>query len=438
MKAEKFPRSIELHRRAQKTLVGGVNSPVRSFRRVGGQPLLAARGEGAYLWDVDNNRYLDLVMSYGPHLFGHAHPRIVGAVTEAMRGSSCLGMTSEPELEWAELLLKRFPNYEKVRALSTGTEACATAIRLARGVTGRDKVLKFSGHYHGHVDSLMVAAGSGLATLADASNPTPDSAGIPRALTNLAVVGEFNNCELLEKIFERHGDELAAVILEPVMGNMGVIPPDPAFLNELRQRTRSHGVMLIFDEVMTGLRVDRGSAQERYGIHPDLTCLGKVVGGGLPLSALVGRAEHMDHLAPLGDVYQAGTLSGNPIAIAAGIAMMKLIDAEDPYSRLEEFGSKLQSWIEDEGRRCRLPIRVERVGSMISVFFREGALKNDQDALASDGALFNKYFWTMLEEGFMLPPSPYEACFLSVPHSELKDDVWAQGLRRVFQRIRTA
>jgi len=436
MSEKTYPRSSALHERAQKSLVGGVNSPVRSFRRVGGQPLLAARAEGSHLWDVDGNKYIDTVMSYGPHLFGHSHPKIVEAVTQAMKSSSCLGMTSEGEIEWAELLLKRLPKAEKVRAMSTGTEACATAIRLARGYTRRDKVLKFSGHYHGHVDSLMVAAGSGLATLAEASNPVPDSAGIPKALTELAIVAEFNNSKLLEEIFQRHGSDLAAVILEPVMGNMGVIPPDPAFLRELRQLTRSYGTLLIFDEVMTGLRVGLNSAQGLFGIEPDLTTLGKICGGGLPLSALAGRAEIMDTLAPLGPVYQAGTLSGNPVSIAAGIAMMKLIDAEDPYARLEEFGAKLQAWIEDEASRSRLPVRVERVGSMISVFFRQEKLRNDQDALATDTKLFNQYFWYMLEEGFMLPPSPFEACFLATTHLDVGDEVWAKGIRHVFQRLR--
>ncbi|MEO5666586.1 MAG: glutamate-1-semialdehyde 2,1-aminomutase, partial [Bdellovibrionota bacterium] len=403
-----------------------------------GQPLLASRGEGPYLWDADGNRYIDTVMSYGPHLFGHAHAKITEAVTSALKNSSCLGMSSEGEIEWAELLLKRFPNAQKVRAMSTGTEACATAIRLARGYTKRDKILKFSGHYHGHVDSLMVAAGSGLATLAEASNPVPDSAGIPVALTSLAVVAEFNNTKLLAEIFKSHGKDLACAILEPVMGNMGVIPPDPAFLKELRELTRIHGCVLIFDEVMTGLRVGARSAQGLYGVDPDLTTLGKIVGGGLPLSALAGPSEIMDKLAPLGPVYQAGTLSGNPLCVAAGIAMMKLIDAEEPYARLETFGAKIQTVIETEASRAKLPVRVERVGSMISVFFRKEALMNDQDALATDAALFNQYFWNMLEEGFMLPPSPYEACFLAVPHTQLGDDVWAQGIKRVFERIRPA
>jgi glutamate-1-semialdehyde 2,1-aminomutase len=432
----RYFQSSELNERARKVLVGGVNSPVRSFKRVAGNPILASRAQGAYLWDCDNNQYIDLVMSYGPHLFGHAHPRIVESLKKQMSSSTCLGMTSEGEIEWAELLLKRFPKYDKVRAMSTGTEACATAIRLARGHTGRDKILKFSGHYHGHVDSLMVAAGSGLATLAAASDPVPDSAGIPRALSSLAIVAEFNNIELLKNVFQRHGSELAGVIVEPIMGNMGVVPPDPEFLRILRELSRAYECVLIFDEVMTGLRVHRGSAQALYGIEPDLTCLGKVVGGGLPLSALAGPNFLMEQLAPLGSVYQAGTLSGNPLCVQAGIEMMKLIDEEDPYSELEEFGQKLEEWIQDEIHRSRMPMCVSRVGSMISVFCRESRPKNDRETVEVDHKLFQKYFWLMAEEGFMLPPSPYEACFLAVPHARIDEDRWKKGLRNVFEKIR--
>ena len=304
-----FSKSQELHEKAKKFLVGGVNSPVRSFKRVGEKPILAKSARGACIEDVDGNEYLDLVMSYGPHLFGHAHPSIVHAVQESMKHSSCYGMTGEREIVWAEKLLSKFPYYDKVRAMNSGTEACATAIRLARGFTGKDKILKFSGHYHGHVDSLMVAAGSGLATLADAGDTVPDSGGIPKALSDLVVVSEFNNLELLEKVFQRYGDELSCVILEPIMGNMGVIKPDPKFLQELRQLTRTYKTLLIFDEVMTGFRVHESSAQGLYGIEPDLTTLGKIIGGGMPLSALAGPDHIMSHLAPMGSVYQAGTLS---------------------------------------------------------------------------------------------------------------------------------
>lgn len=436
MSFHRYEQSQILNERAKKVLVGGVNSPVRSFRRVGGKPILASRAEGAYLWDIDNNKYIDCVMSYGPHLFGHAHPSIVEALKKHITSSTCYGMTTEAEVEWAELLLKRFPHYNKVRSMSTGTEACATAIRLARAYTGKDKILKFSGHYHGHVDSLMVAAGSGLATLATAGDPVPDSAGIPQALTQLAVVGEFNNSELLEKIFQRHGNELACVILEPIMGNMGVIAPQPEFLRLLRELTRTYDCLLIFDEVMTGLRVHWGSAQALYGIEPDLTCLGKVVGGGLPLSAVVGPQKIMDYLSPLGQVYQAGTLSGNPLSVQAGIAMMKLIDKEDPYSQLEIMGAQLEQWLNDEISHSRLPMSVARVGSMISLFCCENVPQNDQDVVAGDSVLFQKFFWAMADEGFMLPPSPFEAWFLSIPHLKINVDDWKRGLRNVFEKIR--
>jgi glutamate-1-semialdehyde 2,1-aminomutase len=425
-------KSRSLHERALKSLVGGVNSPVRSFRRVGGKPILAKGGEGAWLTDVDGNRYVDLVMSYGPHLFGHARKEIVEAASFALRNSSCLGMTSEGEIEWAELVLKRLPGAEKVRAMSTGTEACMTAVRLARGITGRDMVVKFSGHYHGHVDSLMVDAGSGVATLSE--EVAPDSKGLPKALTDLARVANFNDLASVEAVFQADGPRIAAVILEPVMGNMGVVPPKLEFLQGLRQLCTKNGALLIFDEVMTGLRVHRFSAQGRYGVQPDLTCLGKVVGGGLPLSALAGPARHMDQLAPLGGVYQAGTLSGNPVAIAAGIAMLKLIDAEDPYSKVEEAGRRLEAAACDAAAAAKVALRVERVGSMMSCFFRDAPVANAADCRAVDEKRFNAFFAAMLEEGFMLPPSPFEAFFLAVPHAELGKDEFEGRITKVFRR----
>ncbi|NCN42587.1 aminotransferase class III-fold pyridoxal phosphate-dependent enzyme [bacterium] len=429
-------KSEKLHQRALKSLVGGVNSPVRSFKRVGGKPILVKSARGACIEDVDGKEYLDLVMSYGPHLFGHAHPYIVEAVQGAVRHSSCYGMTAEREIVWAEKLLAKFPYFGKVRAMNSGTEACATAIRLARGFTGRDKVLKFSGHYHGHVDSLMVAAGSGLATLATAGETVPDSGGIPKALSDLAVVAEFNNLEQLEKVFQRHGQELACVILEPIMGNMGVVKPDPKFLQELRQLTRAYESVLIFDEVMTGFRVHEQSAQGLYNIEPDLATFGKIVGGGMPLAALAGTDRIMAHLAPMGSVYQAGTLSGNPVCIEAGIAMMELIRQRDPYAQLEEFGQKFEDTLRNEISLSRTPFYVNRVGSMISVFARDSEPKNDTDTTEIDEKLFNKYFWAMLEEGFMLPPSPFEAYFLSIPLSEIPEDEWKTKIRNAFRKLR--
>ncbi len=428
--SQSYEKSQLLHSRAIKSLVGGVNSPVRSFKRVGGKPLLAEKAAGAFLWDVDGNRYVDFVMSYGPHLFGHSPEPIKMALKKVCEGSPCYGMTSEGEIEWAELLLKRLPGAEKVRALSTGTEACMTAIRLARGITGRDLVVKFSGHYHGHVDSLMVDAGSGIATLS--SEAAPDSKGLPRALVDLARVAEFNNLESVAQIFAKDGNSIACVILEPVMGNMGVVAPDPAFLRGLREICTRHGALLIFDEVMTGLRVHSRSAQGRYGITPDLTCLGKIVGGGLPLSALAGPAKFMDQLAPLGGVYQAGTLSGNPVSIAAGLAMLKWIDQEDPYARLEEVGQRLERAFLEAASRRKREISVSRVGSMISVYFRKDPVRNANDCRAVDEAAFNRYFHGMLEAGCLLPPSPFEAYFLASVHADLSKDDLEGRIEKAF------
>ena len=428
-------KSAQLFERAKKSLVGGVNSPVRSFRRVGGSPILATHGLGPHLWDVDGRRYVDFVMSYGPHLFGHAHPAITAAVTEAIAGSACLGLTSEGEIEWAESVLKRLPGAEKVRAVSTGTEACSTAIRLARGYTGRNVIVKCAGHYHGHVDSLLVDGGSGLATLS--SSAVPDSKGLPEALTNLSRVIEFNNAASAEKLFASDGASIAALILEPIMGNMGVVPPSVPFLKKLRELCTQHGALLIFDEVMTGLRVHKLSAQGRYGIQPDLTCLGKVVGGGLPLAAVAGPAKIMDTLAPLGPVYQAGTLSGNPVSIAAGLAMLKLIDTEEPYALLEAIGSQMEELVAECAAGAKIPLRIERVGSMISFYFREGPVRNSNDCRAVDEKRFNAFFWGMIEAGYMLPPSPFEACFLSTAHQSLlkEKDAFAKSLKEIFGKL---
>ena len=425
--------SRAMHERASRVLVGGVNSPVRSFRRVGGHPILATKGEGAFIVDVDGRRYVDLVMSYGPHFFGHAFGPIVRAQQAALENSSAFGMTSEGEIQWAELLLKRFPHFSKVRMMSTGTEACATAIRLARAKAKRDVIVKFAGHYHGHVDSLLVDSGSGVATLSHQA--VADSAGLPQALIELSRVLPFNDLGACEKLFLKEGHQIAGVIIEPVMGNMGVVPPDPEFLKGLRALCTQHGAALILDEVMTGLRVDRNSAQGRYGVVPDLCCLGKIVGGGSALSALVGKTEWMDLLAPLGPVYQAGTLSGNPVGVAAGLAMLAAIDENSPYDRLEILGAKLETVLMDLGEKRGIPIRVERVGSMISVFFRKERVRNAQDARAVDEARFNKFFWLCVQEGIMLPPSPFEAYFLSTAHELVFESHLVPALRRVFEKL---
>lgn len=414
--------------------MGGVNSPVRSFKRVGGQPLLVSRARGVHLWDVDENCYIDLVMSYGPHLFGHARTEIHEAVEGALsKGSTCYGMTSEAEIEWAELVLQRIPGAEKVRALSTGTEATSTAIRLARGITGREIVVKCAGHYHGHVDSLMVDAGSGIATLS--TQASADSKGLPTALVSLARVVEFNDVEALEDLFAREGKQIAAFILEPIMGNMGVVPPRREYLLKARELCSQYGALLIFDEVMTGLRVHRNSAQGLFDVKPDLTCLGKIVGGGLPLSALCGPARFMDELAPLGGVYQAGTLSGNPVSMAAGIAMLRLIDREDPYIKLEKEGQRFAEIFTAASMATGVPLRIERVASMISFYFRKDPVQNARDAREINERAFGRFFSAMLEEGFMMPPSPFEACFLSTLHAEIPRSELEAKIRRVFGKV---
>ncbi|MBS1986167.1 MAG: glutamate-1-semialdehyde 2,1-aminomutase [Bdellovibrionales bacterium] len=429
----KVAKSVELNERAKRVLVGGVNSPVRSFKRVGGHPIFAKDGDGAFLRDVDGNSYIDLVMSYGPHLFGHAHPSIVEAVAKAVRGSSCLGMSSEGECAWAEKLVARIPGAEKARALSTGTEACATAIRLARGIAGREMIVKFSGHYHGHVDSLLFDSGSGVATLS--MDSVPESKGLPAALAALTKSLTFNDEQSVEDFFKKHGTQVAAVILEPIMGNMGVVPPQASFLKTLRRLCDQHGAMLIFDEVMTGLRVHKHSAQGLYGIVPDLTTLGKIVGGGMPLSAVAGAAKFMDHLAPLGGVYQAGTLSGNPVSIAAGIAMLDLIDAQNPYDRLEKVGKRFEDCFYRAAADKKVELRIERVGSMISFYFRGQPVRNADDCRNSNLDLFTKFFWAMIEEGFMMPPSPFEACFLSTAHESLSEDLILSKAQKVFAKV---
>jgi glutamate-1-semialdehyde 2,1-aminomutase len=344
-------------------------------------------------------------------------------------------MTSPAEIEWAELLLKQLPSANKVRAMSSGTEACTTAIRLARGYTGRNIIVKCSGHYHGHVDSLMVDAGSGLATLSD--EVCADSAGIPSELVRLVKVIPFNDSLHLEKVFEEFGSQIAAFIMEPVMGNMGVVAPNINFLKKARELTQQYKSLLIFDEVMTGFRVSQQSAQGRFDIKPDLTTLGKIVGGGAALSALAGKKEIMDHLAPLGNVYQAGTLSGNPISISAGMAMMKKIEKQNPYPELEELGAFLESLIINCAKKNQIKLSVGRVGSMLSVFFRTEAPKNALETRDINEPLFKKFFWALIEEGILIPPSPFEAYFLSYAHLEIPKKTWEEKMDHVFKKIRS-
>jgi glutamate-1-semialdehyde 2,1-aminomutase len=384
-----------------------VNSPVRAFRSVGGKPLFMARGEGSRIWDADGREYIDYVGSWGPLLFGHRPAEVLAALQEACAAGTSFGAPTEREVELAELICRLVPSVEKVRLVNSGTEATMAAIRLARGFTGRDRIVKFDGCYHGHGDSLLVKAGSGVATLG-----LPDSPGVPGALAELTTVLPYNDIDALEREFATHGSKIACVIVEPIAGNMGCVQPRAGYLQALRDLTSRHGALLLFDEVMTGFRVAAGGAQQLHGIRPDLTTLGKVIGGGLPVGAYGGRAEIMDKVAPSGPVYQAGTLSGNPLAVAAGLATLRRIEKENPYAKLETLGSRLERGLAG-GQRI-----INRAGSMFTVFFTDRPVVDFGSAKTCDISGFNKYFHAMLDRGIYLPPSQFEAAFISTAHSE--------------------
>ena len=406
-------KSEQLFNRAQKVIPGGVNSPVRAFLAVGGKPLFIQRGDGSRIWDVDGNEYIDYVGSWGPLIFGHRPPEIVQALREVLEIGTSFGAPTEREVEIAELITKLVPSVEIVRLVNSGTEATLSAIRLARGFTGRDRIVKFDGCYHGHGDSLLVKAGSGVATLG-----LPDSPGVPASLATLTTVLPFNDPDALKKEFSARGNEIACVIVEPVVGNMGCVPPSGNFLGLLRDVTKSSGAVLIFDEVMTGFRIALGGAQKKYGIQPDLTTLGKVIGGGLPVGAYGGRAEIMQRIAPAGPIYQAGTLSGNPLAVAAGLAMLRQLEKENPYDKLESMGSRLEGGLRVAAMKASIPVQVNRVGSMFTLFFTNRPVTNFDSAKASDTQRFNRFFHAMLEQGIYMPPSQFEAAFISAAHTE--------------------
>jgi glutamate-1-semialdehyde 2,1-aminomutase len=400
-------RSEELFRRAVLKIPGGVNSPVRAFRSVGGQPVFVARGEGSHLFDVDGNEYIDYVGSWGPLLLGHRHPEILAALEKALGIGTSFGAPTEQEIELADAICEAVPSIEMVRLVNSGTEATMSAIRVARGFTGRDLTVKFEGCYHGHVDSLLVKAGSGLATLGIA-----DTQGLPKAFADTTIALPYNSLEALEEAFRTHGERIAAVIVEPVVGNMGCVPPLPGYLEGMREITARYGALLIFDEVMTGFRVAFGGAQARYGIRPDLTTLGKVIGGGLPVGAYGGRRDIMSMVAPSGPIYQAGTLSGNPLAVAAGLAMLRHLKAHpEVYDRLEACGAKLAA-AAPEG------VTVNRVGSMFTFFFTDGPVTDWESAKKCDTARFGQFFRRMLESGVYLAPSQFEAAFVSAAHTD--------------------
>ena len=412
--------------RATAVIPGGVNSPVRAWGAVGaGEPFFVARAEGAHLWDVEGNGYVDWVMSWGPLIFGHADADVVEALKEAAADGTTFGAPTEREVALAEELVDAVPSVEKVRLVSSGTEATMSALRLARGVTGRDRIIKFSGCYHGHADALLAAAGSGLATLG-----IPSSPGVPAGAAADTIVCPFNDVEGVRTAVGRHGDELAAIVVEPVAGNMGVVPPEPGFLEALRALCDASGALLVFDEVITGFRVARGGAQELYGVTPDLTVLAKIAGGGLPLAAFGGRADVMDALAPTGPVYQAGTLSGNPLATAAALVVLARLRDPAVYERLEAAGGRLETGLRDAAGGE--PVQVQRVGAMATVFFREGPVRSFEDAAASDAERYGAWFRHLLARGVYVAPSQFEALFVSTAHGEAEIDATVEAAREFF------
>ncbi|HEY8490113.1 MAG TPA: glutamate-1-semialdehyde 2,1-aminomutase [Dehalococcoidia bacterium] len=406
-------RSHQVFKRARRLFPGGVNSPVRAFRAVGGEPPVMAAGEGARLVDLDGNRYIDYVAAYGPLILGHAPEAVVEAVRRSAERGTAFGAPTEEEVELGELIRASVPSIEMLRFVNSGTEATMSALRLARAYTGREKIVKFEGCYHGHYDGLLAKAGSGVATLG-----LPGSAGVPAAVVRDTVVLPYNDTAAVEEAFREFGAEIAAVIVEPVAGNMGVVPPAPGFLEALRAVTEAHGALLIFDEVITGFRLGLGGAQGRYGVLPDLTCLGKIIGAGLPVGAYGGRREIMEQVAPEGPVYQAGTLSGNPLVMAAGLAVLRTLSEPGVYDLLDERAARLAGALARAAEHAEVPATINRVGSMLTVFFTEGPVTDYATAARSDTERYARFHRAMLERGVYLPPSQFEALFLSLAHSE--------------------
>jgi len=427
-------RSRAAFQRARRVLVGGVNSPVRAFAAVGGEPVFIASAAGAHVFDADGNRYVDYVGGYGPAILGHAHPDVVAAVADAATRGLCFGAPTEAETELAEAITAAVPSAQKVRLVSSGTEAAMTAVRLARGATGRTKVVKCAGCYHGHADALLVAAGSGATTLG-----VPSSPGVPTGATADTMLAAFNDAEAVDRALTEAAGDAAAVLVEPVAGNMGVVPPAEGYLPALRAACDRAGALLIFDEVMTGFRVAPGGAQQRYNVRPDLTVLGKVIGGGLPIGAVAGPAALMDQLAPEGPVYQAGTLSGNPAATAAGLATLRALADGRAYELLERRGAALEAGLREAGRQAGLDGRVcvQRVGSMLSCFFAPGPVRNYEDARACDTTAFAAFFRAMLAEGVFLAPSQFEAMFVSTAHTADDVDATIAAAERAFAAAAT-
>ena len=423
-------KSLEAWDKSQQFIPGGVNSPVRNFSKVGGNPRFIRRGAGSKVYDIDGNQYIDYVASWGPLILGHADPRVIEAIKGTMVNGTSFGAPTTQETELAEIIVNAVPSIEKVRMVSSGTEATMSAIRLARGYTGRDKVIKIEGCYHGHVDSLLAEAGSGVATFG-----LPECEGIPADFTRHTLVVPFNDANAVRRTIEAHPDQIACLILEPIMGNMGIISPQDGYLNELREITSEHGVVLIFDEVITGFRVAYGGAQSLYGVIPDLTCLGKIIGGGMPVGAYGGKEEIMRHIAPEGDVYQAGTLSGNPLAVSAGIAALKALTEPGVYEQLESRASQLADGLQDATERHAIDAFHSRVGSMLMLFFTDAEVTNADGARTSDTERYSRYFGELLERGVYVAPSQFEAGFVSLTHSEADIDATVRAANEALSTL---
>ncbi len=426
---KKFERSIEAYKEAINLMPGGVNSPVRAFNSVNMDPIFMERGKGSKIYDIDGHEYIDYVLSWGPLILGHADDRVVEALKKTTELGTSFGAPTEIENKLAKLVTERVPSIEMLRMVNSGTEATMSALRVARGYTGRDKILKFEGNYHGHGDSLLIKAGSGVATLG-----LPDSPGVPESIAQNTITVPYNDLESARYVFEQYGDDLAAVIIEPVSGNMGVVPPDESFLQGLRTLTEDNGTVLIFDEVMTGFRVGYNCAQGHFNVTPDMTCLGKVIGGGLPVGAYGGRREIMERVAPVGDIYQAGTLSGNPLAMTAGYETLSAM-TEDQYAKISKKVDRLMEGFQGAATENNIPFTVNRAGSMVGFFFNQEPVTNFETASQSNLEMFASYYRGMIEEGIFLPPSQFEGLFLSAAHSDEDIERTIEAAKKVFATL---
>lgn len=424
-----FKKSEEAYKIANESIPGGVNSPVRAFKAVGEHPIFVKSGKGSYVYDVDGNQLIDFIGSWGPLILGHAHEQIQIAMSEAIRKGTTFGMPTEIETEMAEKIINLVPSIEKVRMVSSGTEATMSALRLARGYTGKNKIIKFEGCYHGHADHLLIKAGSGALTFGQPSSP-----GVPKKIAEETLVAEFNNIESVKRLIETNND-IAAVIVEPFAGNMGLILPKEGFLEQLREITKQNGIILIFDEVISGFRASLGGAQKLLNIMPDLTCLGKIIGGGLPVGAFGGRKDIMDCISPAGNIYQAGTLSGNPLAMAAGLATLNILEKDDPYIQLDKMMKKLAEGLRILANKYKIPVSINQKGSLLTVFFTDGIVETYKDVQNSNTTMFAKFFQSMLKQGIHLPPSQFECWFLSTAHTDEDIDKTLAAAEISFQAL---